>query len=70
MIDPAAVARENAAHCEAKKYAYRQTKDGVVLSFVLHPNEVPPNVATAAIGTRYVLALVELNDDETAKEQK
>jgi hypothetical protein len=67
MIDPAAVAREAASHCEARKIAYRQTKEGVVISFVLHPDEVPDSVATAALGTRYVLALVELNDDETPK---
>lgn len=70
MIDPAAVARENAVHCEARKIAFRQTKDGVVISFVLHPDEVPNSLATAALGTRYVLALVELNDDETPKEVK
>jgi uncharacterized OB-fold protein len=67
MIDPAAVARESALHCEAKKHSYRQTQDGVVLSFVLHPQDVPSSLATAALGTRYILALVELNDDETPK---
>lgn len=69
MTDLAAVARENAVHCEAKKYAFRQNRDGVVLSFVLHPNDLPASIATAAIGTRYVLALVELNDDETPREK-
>jgi hypothetical protein len=61
-------ARDNAIHCEAKKHAYRQTQDGVVVSFVLHPQEVPEGLATAPLGARYVLALVELNDDETPKE--
>ncbi len=70
MIDPAAVARQSAAHCEARKIAYRQSKEGVVISFVLHPNEIPDSVATAALGTRFLLALVELNDDDTAKETK
>lgn len=57
-----------AIHCEAKKHAYRQTQDGVVVSFVLHPQEVPEGLAVAPLGARYVLALVELNDDETPKE--
>lgn len=59
---------ELAIHCEAKKHAYRQTQDGVVVSFVLHPQEVPEGLALAPLGARYVLALVELNDDETPKE--
>jgi uncharacterized OB-fold protein len=67
MTDLAALARSAAVHCEVKKYAYRQTKDGVVLSFVLHPQEIPADVASAAIGTRYVLALVELADNEKPK---
>ena len=32
---------ELAEHFEAKKYAYRQTKDGMVVSFVIHPDDVP-----------------------------
>jgi hypothetical protein len=51
-------------HCEAKKHGYRQTQDGIVVSFVLHPNEVPDDLALAALGTRYMLALVRIGDDE------
>jgi hypothetical protein len=63
-----AAARAAAIHCEAKKHAYRQTQDGVVVSFVLHPQDVPDGLATSGLGTRYMLALVEINDDETPKE--
>lgn len=59
--------REVAIHCEAKKHAYRQVQDGVVVSFVLHPQEVPEGLATASLGTRYMLALVEIGDDEQPK---
>lgn len=59
--------RDNAIHCEAKKHAYRQTQDGVVVSFVLHPHEVPDGLATASLGTRYMLALVEIGDNEEPK---
>jgi len=38
------------------------------VSFVLHPQDVPNGLALATLGTRYMLALVELNDDETPKE--
>src|SRR3990167_6715521 len=64
MNTPAAIARKVALHCEAKKHAYRQTQDGVVVSFVLHPQEVPAGLATAPLGTRYMLALAEIGNDE------
>lgn len=56
--------RDNAMHCEAKKHAFRQTQDGVVVSFVLHPQEVPSGLTLAALGTRYMLALVEIGDND------
>ena len=52
------------SHCEAKKHAYRQTKDGIVISFVLHPNEVPDDLALAPLGARYMLGLARIGDDE------
>jgi hypothetical protein len=67
--NPAAIARKVALHCEAKKHAYRQTQDGVVVSFVLHPQEVPGGLATAPLGTRYMLALAEIGDDEQPVER-
>ena len=51
-------------HCEAKKHGYRQTQDGIVVSFVLHPNEVPDDLALAALGTRYMLVFTRIGDDE------
>jgi len=55
----------DAEHFEAKKYAYRQSKDGMILSFVLHPNDVPKDMAISSIGTRYMVAVAEIADDET-----
>ena len=49
---------------EAKKYAYRQTKDGMVLSFVLHPDDVPKEMATAPIGQRYMVACAQIDAHE------
>lgn len=67
MTEAATIARDNAAHCEAIKYAYRQTKEGVVVSFVIHPSDIPPALQVSPIGARYVLALVELDDQEQPK---
>lgn len=55
---------ELAEHFEAKKYAYRQTKDGMVVSFVIHPDDVPKEMATAPIGQRYIVACAKIDDYE------
>lgn len=70
MTDAATIARNSAISCEAKKHAYRQTQDGVVVSFVLHPHEVPDGLALASLGTRYILALAEIGDDEQPVSRK
>lgn len=59
-----------AAHFEAKKHAYRQTQDGIVISFVVHPNDVAAALATAPLGTRYMVAFAQIGDDEQPAEQK
>lgn len=53
-----------AEHFEAKKHAYRQTQDGVVISFVCHPNDVAKMLTLAPLGTRYMVAVEEIGDDE------
>lgn len=64
MTELSTIAREAAMNCEAKLYAFRKTKDGTVVSFVLHPTEMPDGLAIAEIGARFVLAMVEVGDDE------
>ena len=64
MTTESTIARDAALSCEAKKHAYRQTQDGVVISFVLHPQEVPDGLALAPLGTRFSLVVVEIGDDE------
>jgi hypothetical protein len=63
-MTPAEQALASAIHCEMVKCAYRQSKDGVVVSLVVHPQEVPEGLATAPLGTRYMVALVPIGDDE------
>lgn len=55
---------DTAAHCEAKLHGFRRTQDGVVVSFTIHPQEVPQALALDPLGTRYVLALAQIGDDE------
>ena len=53
-----------AGHFEAKKHAYRQTQDGIVVSFVVHPNDLDASFAVAPLGTRYMIGFSEIGDDE------
>jgi hypothetical protein len=54
----------SASNCEAKLHGFRRTADGVVVSFVLHPQEVPQALALDPLGTRYMLAFAQIGDDE------
>lgn len=57
-------------HFEAKKHAYRQTQDGIVVSFVVHPNDVSAAIAMAPLGTRFMVAFAEIGDDEDPVAQR
>src|SRR5215510_10997149 len=58
-----------AVYCECRKAAYRQTAQGLVVSFVIHPHDVPEQLAIAPLGTRYMLAICEIGDDEQPVER-
>lgn len=49
---------------EAVFYAMRKTRDGTVVSFVLHPNELSEKLLAAPIGTRLLIAVAEISEDE------
>jgi hypothetical protein len=49
---------------EAVKTSVRQTKDGYHLTLVLHPNDVPKDLFTSWVGSRYVCSLVQIDDQE------
>lgn len=49
---------------EAIKYALRQSKDGVVVSFVIHPNDVEPELMALPIGARVMVGWEEISDTE------
>jgi len=57
-------ARDKAVSFEAIKVAMRQTKDGYALTLVVHPNDAPSELFQSPVGQRYVVALVEVGDDE------
>ena len=53
-------------HFEAKKHAIRQTQDGWVVSFVIHPNDVAPDFAAAPLGTIFMVGYQTTEDAEEA----
>lgn len=61
-MNATAIAEQNAV--EAIKSSYRQTKDGVSVTFVIHPQEMPDALALAPLGSRWMVALVQVGDDE------
>lgn len=61
-------ARDLAMGFEAKKTGFGQAQDGWSLTLRIQDADLPPQVRDAKKGTRYMVALVELADDETARE--
>ena len=55
---------------EAVKTSFRQTRDGYHLTLVLHPNDVPNELYTSWVGTRYQCVMVELNDQDKPVERE
>ncbi len=53
---------------DAIKIGYRQSKDGFVVSFSIHPNEMPMILANADIGSQWQITAVELDEDGNAPE--
>lgn len=53
-----------ASHFEAKLHGFRRTQDGVVISYVVHPQDLSAEMAMAALGTRYMVAFSQIGDDE------
>lgn len=49
---------------EGVKVGLRQSKDGYVLSVGIHPDEIPDELTRDFIGSRYVVVMVRLGDDE------
>lgn len=47
---------------EAVRYSMSQSKDGYKLTLVIHPDDVNNELTSHPIGTRYQVALVEVDD--------
>jgi len=59
---------DRAVNVEAVKVALRQDKNGFILTLAIHPNDIPEQLIRDWVGTRYMVALVALNDQDEPKE--
>lgn len=48
---------------ELKKYSLRQTREGTIIAFVVHPNDAPVWLSSDPIGTVYAAALVRMDEE-------
>ena len=63
-------AEKNSVRAEVVKIGLTQGKEGHILKLVLHPNDLPRDIITDSLGSRYLMVLVRLNDDDTAAPPK
>lgn len=63
-MDEGQAARDAALHFEAVKTSMRQDKDGSKITLAIHPSQVPVDLFAAPTGTRFMVAMVIVGDDE------
>jgi len=49
---------------EGIKTGLKQSKDGYILTMAVHPDDLPDNLMRDFVGSRYVVVMVRLGDDE------
>jgi hypothetical protein len=57
-------AKKNTLQCEVVKIAMSQDKNGHVLKLAIHPNDLPKDLVLDPLGSRYVMVLARLNDQD------
>ena len=57
----------NTLQFEGRKIAMRQDKSGFILTLGIHPDELPEELIRDFVGSRYGVALVKIQDDETVQ---
>lgn len=56
--------KEIAMGFEAVKVSMSQDKNGIILRLNVHPNDCPNELHTDWVGTRYMVAMVRITDDD------
>lgn len=63
-------AEKNTLQCEVVKIAMSQDKNGHVLKLSIHPNDLPKDLVLDPLGSRYVMVLARLNDQDEVVQPK
>lgn len=56
----------NALQFECVKVALKQDRTGFILTVSIHPDEIPEELVRDFVGARYGVAMVRIQDNETA----
>lgn len=60
----------NAINFECRKLHLKQSKDGFVLSVLIHPNDLPEEVIMSPLMSQYMVAMVRMADNSEPQENK
>jgi len=63
-------AEKNTIQCEVVKIAMTQDKNGHILKVAIHPSDLPKDLVLDPLGTRYVMVLARLNDQDEIVQPK
>jgi hypothetical protein len=63
-------AKQNTLQCEVVKVAMAQDKNGHILKLSIHPNDLPNDLVLDPLGTRYIMVLARLNDQDEVVQPK
>lgn len=54
----------DAVHFEGVKISMTQSSDGIVLKLAVHPDDCPVSLLSDWVGSRYMVAMAKIMDDE------
>lgn len=63
-------AERNTTQCEVVKIAMAQDRNGHILKLSIHPSDLPKDLVLDPLGTRYVMVLARLNDQDEVVQPK
>jgi hypothetical protein len=63
-------AQKNTVQCEVVKVAMAQDRNGHILKLSIHPNDLPKDLVLDPLGSRYVMVLAKLNDQDEVVQPK
>jgi hypothetical protein len=56
--------RDAAVNFESVKLSLKQDKSGFILTMAIHPNDVPDSLLRDWVGSRYMVAMVKMDDED------